>query len=397
DVESLHENTTDTLQTAYRAGRSSADLVSLLDLTPTRPEGALPVQDTPRAGRADTMKMELLDPQPLAARPPKSPPARLSLFPAPPDRTPPPLSAFHTSPPRPSPPASAPLATSPLTESADCGTNDKSFIRWSRTEASSDFGEQSNFSYHAPTSADDGPHRRPKIEGRRSSAGTFGGESHNGKQRRWSAVASSTSGDNPFIDIPQRPGESFWDENEGDEDSRASSAGRRRRPLSMSSASSYSNPQHDTAGQVAALRAQTSPAGSFPSPTQKKPSHRAPETDQAITAHLLKSSAQSDLRIIPRQRLLPALPPSLMLSVPPSTGTPLREGVREEDAEGGSGRKTATPTHGRKGSKLDQLLGQGAEVARVQLELGRRIVDKADDVTMNSQVHALVSVLNCTD
>jgi hypothetical protein len=72
---------------------------------------------------------------------------------------------------------------------------------------------------------------------------------------------------------------------------------------------------------------------------------------------------------------------------PPSSGTPLKAGgVREESIYGdsgesdlglGGGASLARVASKRKTGKLDQMLGEGAETARVLMEFERRAIESA--------------------
>ena len=100
--------------------------------------------------------------------------------------------------------------------------------------------------------------------------------------------------------------------------------------------------------------------GKSPSPRKQRPMSigsstpsGTPETDHAIQAHLMRSSSMNSSRIVPKQ--------NISLSSPPSKGTPLSGGVVERSKSLSRGQ-----------SKLDKVLGQGAETARVILEIERR-------------------------
>lgn len=82
---------------------------------------------------------------------------------------------------------------------------------------------------------------------------------------------------------------------------------------------------------------------------------RTPESELAIHAQLLRSSSVNASRIVPR----PPLPP------PPSTSTGMLAGLGGRGVERNKSLK-------RDGSKLDHVLGHGAETARVILEIERR-------------------------
>ncbi|KAL7422428.1 hypothetical protein Q5752_003076 [Cryptotrichosporon argae] len=238
-----------------------------------------------------------------------------------------------------------------------------SFMRWSQLTGSVDnasvVSPPSSWSFHGDADV-----------AKRSSHGTFGRPA-----RRWSAAPSSASGrdgENPFADAcdGRRPASD-------DEAESPRRPGRKPRPVSLSSASTGSGAPDPP---LVAL-AHTSSAGHFPSPTMRKPTHNSPETDSAIDTHLLRSSSLDAARIVPRAR---ALPPGLApKTAPPSSGTPLRAGGVKEEATDSSGSDFGGPrvvpntAHARKNSKLDQVLGDGAETARVLLEFERRVVDKA--------------------
>lgn len=103
-----------------------------------------------------------------------------------------------------------------------------------------------------------------------------------------------------------------------------------------------------------------SPNAKTPSPRKPRPMSigsstpsGTPETDQAIQAHLIRSSSINSSRIVPR--------PHVATNTPPSKGTPLSGGVAERSKSLSRGQ-----------SKLDKVLGQGAETARVILEIERR-------------------------
>lgn len=182
----------------------------------------------------------------------------------------------------------------------------------------------------------------------------------------------------------------------------------RQRPLSMSSAtdSSFSSPLSDFHRHHNATE---SPIGTSSPP--RKATHKSPETDQAINAHLLQISQNNKCRIVPTTRHSPptlsphssasasiaANPFSLSQALPsnngpPSVGTPLRGNVvREESSQadssdsdlsfgysgtGGPSKRTP-PGPGRRFSKVDQILGEGAEDANVRLELEKKAIERS--------------------
>jgi len=264
-------------------------------------------------------------------------------------------------------------------------STDKSFLRMSRTTfAFSDFapssGRNQSMSSTSERSQQDEEEEvmRPVPSGR-TSYGTFG--SH---PRRRSAVPSTSTGSDPGGQPTQDEDNVAVSIRNGrnDEDSQSASSGQRRRPLSMSSTSdsSFSAPASNTSPLLHVVAIST-PAH-LPSPTQRRPSHKAPETDQAITSHLLKSSAVNEVRIVPYQRSSPTNLGSAVQLAPPTCGTPLKAGcVKEErsfsdSSESGYGavRSTKHPQQGMKPSKLDQVLGEGAETARVLMEFDRRAI-----------------------
>lgn len=272
---------------------------------------------------------------------------------------------------------------------------DQSFMRWSKT-ASTIFSDQSAFYYngkrstgqfsdfspalpetlspqvnmsHPPTTA------RPEAKRREStnSAGTFGS-----RQRRWSAVQSIASTSTPPTDFgPQvTPEDDTTQADDGDSKSGSTASRPKvRRPLSMSSASdsTFSGAPYHTGERVHIGRSSV-PAATFPSPTLRRPAHKTPESEAEITAHLLKASGKNESRIVPR-----LLPPFSPAKPGPTVGTPIYEEVREEssnygDSEDGKRRER------RKTSKLDQILGEGAETARVLMEFDRRAIGDVVDV-----------------
>lgn len=224
--------------------------------------------------------------------------------------------------------------------------------------------------------------------GKRESAGTFGS-----RQRRWSEANSGGHGVGGQEESTPRLGQSFWDDEE-EGSSKSPSTGLRRRPRSVSSASD-STPSASVSGaevSSAQLHRANSQAGSgyFPSPTQRKVSHKKPESEREITAHLIKTSARNDLRIVPRSRPPPlglSLSGGIMSPAPPSSGTPLKGGgVRDESIYGDSGESDLGLGGGpslvrvaskRTTGKLDQMLGEGAETARVLMEFERRAIESA--------------------
>ncbi|EIW68253.1 hypothetical protein TREMEDRAFT_63426 [Tremella mesenterica DSM 1558] len=214
---------------------------------------------------------------------------------------------------------------------------------------------------------------------KRESSDTFG------MSRRWSAIDSVTS-DEVARELDNVP-----------EDGEIKSGSwRRRRPLSMSSASTSTG----YSGPMTGNKEYTSPSlGYYPSPTQKHQKHKKPETEEAIQAHLLKSSAMNPNRIVPRlqsptspkfQKSSPVTTPKKD-KTPPSSGTPLRGGgVEEETRENsvgsdselaymGNGVKRTTSARSARGrmSKLDQILGEGAETARVTMQFEKRALESA--------------------
>ena len=153
--------------------------------------------------------------------------------------------------------------------------------------------------------------------------------------------------------------------------------------MSSASAAASGHPAAVTDPTHQPFRVQAT-AGHSPSSPQKRPSHKEPETEQAITAHLLKSSALSDIRIKPRVRPdTSGRSPSPMVS-PPSGGTRLKASVKEESGSADSSEgdlldssQTKQSQCVRRMSKLDQVLGDGAETARVLLASERRKLGEA--------------------
>nr|XP_031864021.1 uncharacterized protein CI109_000665 [Kwoniella shandongensis]KAA5531093.1 hypothetical protein CI109_000665 [Kwoniella shandongensis] len=137
---------------------------------------------------------------------------------------------------------------------------------------------------------------RPKTE-RRSSAGTFGD-----KNRRWSAVESTTT----ITSKTQGHVKDLTDPFQDDVVQRnpPSLHYTRPRPLSFSSASDSAYTDSNYSGPRAmddtVLAARTA-MGMLPS-THKRPVYKQPESEQAITAHLLKQTEKNERRIVPSER-----------------------------------------------------------------------------------------------
>lgn len=264
---------------------------------------------------------------------------------------------------------------------------------------------------------------RPDTKRRESanSDGTFGSN-----QRRWStihtatAAASSPLSENgerlpptlatnleamgppnhlEFGSIKRNRGEltSCQDDDEDNLKGPTSSRPKARRPVSMSSASdsTFSGAGQRLAGlgistpreRIRVGRSNISGAN-FPSPTLRRRTHKSPESEAEITAHLMKASGKDDSRIVPRlgEAFQPTIlhkskPPS-PTKFAPSVGTPLVGKVREEGSVFGdsSDEGARTRVTGARTSKLDQILGEGAEKARLVMELEKRAIEDAVDM-----------------
>ena len=259
---------------------------------------------------------------------------------------------------------------------------DKSFLRMTTTTGvSSDWGPSSHTD-KPPSGTSDADDEHRTIEMNRASAVSTG---MFGRPRRWSTIGSvkgsSSNRDtiDPFANA-REAGESFLsDEEEADTPSLSSGARRRRRhaSLSSSSTSGYLGP---IAGPV--LQAQHA-NGIFPIPTRKRTSLNQPKSDAAITSHLLKSASLNERRVNPSSGDKPTLAPAITLA-PPSLGTPLIGGVREErgvedssDGDVAMMAKKRAQRQGRTMSKVDQVLGQGAQIASEIWETERRTLKDA--------------------
>jgi hypothetical protein len=135
--------------------------------------------------------------------------------------------------------------------------------------------------------------------------------------------------------------------------------------MSMSSAtdSTFSGQAHTGSAERVHVDRSNISAAMFPSPTPKRPAHKLPESTADITAHLLKASGRNESRIVPR--LSPA-------RLAPTVGTPIGDKVSEEAWPGGRDEDSQGPPARAKINKLDQVLGEGAETARVLMEFDRR-------------------------
>ena len=227
--------------------------------------------------------------------------------------------------------------------------------------------------------AKDKDNRRLSLT-RAFSHGTFGDP-----VRRWSGSASSapsgsqhkqSSRPSAVGRVDERPCSDRYDE-----DSETNSSGRKPRPLSMSSA--YASGYSGTAfPQSQALRlpfGTIDAPGHSHSPTFIRPSHRTPYTEQAITADLLRKSAISDIRIVPRSRPTDSNFEYKSGRVPAVTyktseGMETRKDRISDDIyrNDSAMNPTACQSQSRKMAKLDQVLGEGAEIARTLMELERR-------------------------
>lgn len=261
---------------------------------------------------------------------------------------------------------------------------DKSFLRLSRTTADySDFASASPPSHKPLSTIPEIPATIEKQEitcsksTRASSHGTFGSQ-----PRRWSTVGTSSDGSSrkhETIDSSgskEQAGKSFWHDTGWD--TRSNSTGRPR-PLSMSSATDSSCSGFTKGPFWTPVRSNTAP-DAIPSSSLSRPPHTTPETDQAISAHLLRTSSLSGFRINPGQNHSPTVPSSTSRLAPP-VDTSLQGECLEEDSPPGRPRvKNSQPSsftrqepYGSKRGKLDHLLGEGAETASVLMEFDRRV------------------------
>ncbi len=258
------------------------------------------------------------------------------------------------------------------------GILDKSFPRMSRTSASfSDSASTAPPKSMSTTS--EGPDREEEILHSTakppSSTGTFGTR----PPRSTTGITSAGSG-------PAKKGqavsfkeakpvdESYWEDDE--DDSRSASSGRRRRPLSLSSASNTA-----LSGSAAnrPIRAKTTP-GHYAFGTQKRPFHRSAETAQVTPNHLPKASSVNPVHANPLRLPVPStLSPAHQIA-PPNSSTPDKgQNAKDERMYGDSSESVFPPVisndrPARTTGKLDQLLDEGAETARVLMELQRRAI-----------------------
>ena len=222
---------------------------------------------------------------------------------------------------------------------------------------------------------------------KRSSAGTFG------KSRRWSVSTTSGVDREPTGSMrgARQASETFLsdDEGVGDPDDTVSTTSsqrrRRRRHHSLSSSSASGTTSGPMPAELIALQ---NSKGLFPSPTQSRKSHRKPESDAAITAHLLRTASRDPRKIVPAPGSLGGLSPAIKPH-PPSSGTPLKGGlVNEDERDDTSGDEyAATPRRrdpAKTQSKIEQMLGDGAREAGAQMELERKAWQDAVRLTPHS-------------
>ena len=246
--------------------------------------------------------------------------------------------------------------------------NDRSFLRMSTTTASlSDFASPLDIPLKSLSNGS-GEDEADKSS-RRSSDGTFG------RARRWSVSTGSVVDATGSFRGAKQASETFLSDNEGEGDdaSMTSSQRRRRRrhqSLSSTASTSVSGQTGSMSPEVIAIH---NSKGLFSSPTQPKRTHRKPESDAAITAHLLKTASRDPRKIVPA--LGGALSPPIQLH-PPSSGTPLKSGLVDEECGVASGDDRETPPRKRDPlktrSKIEQLLGDGAVAAGAQMEYERQ-------------------------
>ena len=224
---------------------------------------------------------------------------------------------------------------------------------------------------------------------KRSSAGTFG------KSRRWSVSTTSAAererDGTGSMQGARQASETFLSDDEGGGDldetlsTTSSQQRRRRRHHSLSSSSASGTTSGIMPADLIALQ---NAKGLFPSPTQPKKSHKKPESDEAITAHLLKTASRDPRKIVPAPESSGGLSPPIRLH-PPSSGTPLKLGIVNEDARDDSSGDEYDVTPRRRDpaktqSKIEQMLGDGAREAGAQMEFERKAWQEAVQLTPKS-------------
>ncbi|WVQ80163.1 hypothetical protein IAT38_002268 [Cryptococcus sp. DSM 104549] len=137
----------------------------------------------------------------------------------------------------------------------------------------------------------------------------------------------------------------------------------RRRPLSFSSSSTVTGSAHtgppSMSSDDSALAARQA-LGMLVSPTRRAV-HKHPESEQAIQAHLRKASQGNERRIIPAKKD-DGLGPAIELG-----GEEMERGATPAGRGAGMGMG--------KRSKVDQLLGEGAEFARATMGMDKMTLD----------------------
>ncbi|ORX38418.1 hypothetical protein BD324DRAFT_355283 [Kockovaella imperatae] len=301
----------DFIKTAYVASRSGANLIQILDIEGSSPPSfGTESDDTMGDHHSVTNGIENrsnLQPRqgtdhPLSSRAPSSTPVD-SAFPGHevrdqhgsakhirPTETTTSASIIHAHPSHRSSIGSAPSRGSSRGRSSTRRTtplNDKSFLRLSMTTASmSEFTPSSHI-----TSTGSTVEEEMELSSRRSSAGTFG------RARRWS-VSTGSLVDREVSGTfrgAKEASETFLSDDElgpgdhDDESMTSSQRRRRRRHQSASSSSASGGPSGPMSADAIAIH---NSKGLFPSPTQPKKTHRKPESDAAITAHLLRTASE---------------------------------------------------------------------------------------------------------
>lgn len=227
---------------------------------------------------------------------------------------------------------------------------DNSFLRMSMsTAAPSDWAPSSTWSFHSPPlppmpagpALSEAPFQKDAgTDGKkRASQDTFGI-----KSRRWSPIgsASSDSG-HGFLPMTSPPIPT--------PDSKLTPGRPRQRHRALSMSSASESTEH------------TAPSAGWDPPAVHRATHKRSETDEAITAHLLDQSAHNKVRIVPRAKS----------TSPPTNGTPFSTGKGQEndqdrESEASEDRQMEAARRAKaRMSKLEQVLGEGAETARVSL------------------------------